>query len=201
MKVLRLRDRNPFIVAEWKRSFADVLPTGQVEISLGDIFDGPTADAVVSPANSFGDMDGGIDAAYSARFGLALQAQIQGVLSDRFFGELHVGQAIIVPTGDVPFGWLVSAPTMRIPMDVSRTLNAYVAFRAALIAVTEHNRANPRDCIDSLLAPGFCTAIGAMPPSTAAHQMRAAWDTVIAGQRWSGAAAARASQAGLQGGS
>ena len=40
------------------------------QISEGDIFEGgPEADAIVSPANSFGFMDGGIDMVYSRHFG------------------------------------------------------------------------------------------------------------------------------------
>ena len=33
-----------------------------------------------------------------------------------------------------PIRFLVSAPTMRIPCDVHKTVNAYLAFRAVLIA-------------------------------------------------------------------
>ena len=53
--VLRLRDRNPALVEAWRRNFEGI---ERVEISQGDIF-GVTADAIVSPANSFGYMDGG----------------------------------------------------------------------------------------------------------------------------------------------
>ena len=68
---LHLRDLGQPLVAAWQRAFAGV---AAVTISRGDIFsdaDGPVADgapidvvadAVVSPANSFGFMDGGIDA-------------------------------------------------------------------------------------------------------------------------------------------
>jgi hypothetical protein len=34
---------------------------------------------------------------------------------------------------------VISAPTMRIPRDVADTVNAYLAFRAALRAVLDHN--------------------------------------------------------------
>ena len=41
-----------------------------MKVSQGDIFNGaPVADAIVSPANSFGFMDGGIDYCYSEHFG------------------------------------------------------------------------------------------------------------------------------------
>lgn len=45
-----LRDRNPELADAWARYFKGV---EEVEVSCGDIFD-LQADAVVSPANSFG---------------------------------------------------------------------------------------------------------------------------------------------------
>jgi O-acetyl-ADP-ribose deacetylase (regulator of RNase III) len=70
---------------------------------------------------------------------------------------------------------------MRIPRDVSDTLNAYLAFRAALRAVLAHNESDqPR--IDTVLCPGLGTAVGRMPVERCARQMRAAWDRVLGGQ-------------------
>ena len=56
---------------------------------------------------------------------------------------VYQGDAIIIPTyppdadenkeeGSIKY--LISAPTMRVPMNVSETVNAYLAFRACLIA-------------------------------------------------------------------
>ena len=36
--------------------------------------------------------------------------------------------------GGQPIRYLISAPTMRIPLDVSKTVNAYLAFRAIIRA-------------------------------------------------------------------
>jgi O-acetyl-ADP-ribose deacetylase (regulator of RNase III) len=99
-------------------------------------------------------MDGGIDLAYSLRFGWSVQERLRQRLRPEHDGELPVGQAIIVPTdhADIPF--VISAPTMRIPMDVSTTVNAYLAFRAAIRAAREHNRTASRP-IDTILCPGI----------------------------------------------
>lgn len=176
MKV-HLRDRNPAIVEQWRASFAGV---AEVEVSHGDIFD-VTADAIVSPANSFGYMDGGIDLVYSRHFGWDLQEALQAKIRDEFFGELPVGWATIVQTGDDAIPFLVSAPTMRVPLIVDETVNAYLAFRAALIAVQQHNvRAGRR--IESILCPGLGTAVGRMRPLTCARQMRWAYDAIIEGE-------------------
>lgn len=172
---LHIRDRGAELVEALKVEFHGV---ADVEVSCGDIFDA-RADAIVSPANSFGFMDGGIDLAYSRRFGWDLQERLQELLRRDYSGELPVGQAVIVETHAADIPWLVSAPTMRVPTDVSDTVNAYLAFRAALLAVQRH-ACEPR--IATVLSPGLCTAIGRMPPRRAARQMAQAWTVAVQGQ-------------------
>lgn len=177
--VVRLRDRNAALVEAWGRTFAGI---DSVEIGHGDIFD-VEADAIVSPANSFGFMDGGIDAVYLERFGSGLQWTLQQHLEKHHHGELAVGEAVIVETNAADIPWLVSAPTMRIPGPVPKSLNAYLAFRAALRVVLQHN-STARSPIRSILCPGLASAIGAMPEDRCARQMRFAWDTILGGSRW-----------------
>lgn len=101
------RDRNLDVVEAWREYFQSAK---DVTVSQGDIFDAP-ADAIVSPANSFGFMDGGIDLAYSYRFGWALQERLQAMLRAEHDGELPVGQAVILETGDEQFlGWSARPP-------------------------------------------------------------------------------------------
>lgn len=168
---ITLRDLNPDVCDAWRGEFIDV---AAVAVTQGDIL-GEPADAIVSPANSFGFMDGGIDFVYSKRFGWQLQDRLQGIIRRRFDGELPVGTAVIVETGDVEFPLLISAPTMRVPEDVAHTANAYLAFRAALQAVTRHN-ASSEEHICSIVCPGLATAIGGMAPTVCAKQMRRAYD-------------------------
>lgn len=174
---LHLRDRNAALVDAWRRELAGV---ANVEISCGDIFD-VAADAVVSPANGFGFMDGSIDLVYSRRFGWELSERLRALLRAEHAGELPVGQAVIVETGATDVPWLVSAPTMRVPADISGTVNAYLAMRAALLAVRRHVQ-EPR--IETLLCPGLGTAVGRMPPERAARQMAHAWAVVELGQAY-----------------
>lgn len=173
---LILRDRDADVVDAWRTHFRG-LP--DVEIGHGDIFDAG-ADAIVSPANSFGFMDGGIDLAYTGRFGWDLQDRLRETLRREHGGELPVGQAIVVETFDPQMPYLVSAPTMRVPSDVSGTVNAYLALRAALIAARAFNRRSETP-IRSVLCPGMCTAIGRMPPERAARQMAAAYGVAVLG--------------------
>jgi O-acetyl-ADP-ribose deacetylase (regulator of RNase III) len=177
--VVRLRGRDAALVEAWRRWFKGC---SRVEVGQGDIFE-VGADAIVSPANSFGYMDGGIDAVYLGRFGSGLQWRLQQYLQEHHGGELVLGEAVIVETGALDIPWLISAPTMRVPAPVPNTLNAYLAFRAALRAVIAHNQAGERQ-IASVLCPGLASGIGAMPPDRVARQMRFAFDTTLGGRPW-----------------
>jgi O-acetyl-ADP-ribose deacetylase (regulator of RNase III) len=79
----------------------------------------------------------------------------------------------------VPF--LVVAPTMRVPGDVRGTINSYLAMRAALAAVLDHNR-DGRKPIASVAVPGLCTGVGGMSAEVSARQMRAAYDMIVCGE-------------------
>ncbi len=178
MLKVHLRDINASLVKAWEQSFADV---SEVRVTRGDIFE-HAADAIVSPANSFGFMDGGIDLLYSRYFGWELESRLKEHLLERHFGELPVGQAIVLATQHESFPFLVSAPTMRVPTRIAGTVNVYLAFRAALITVLAHNAAGGRT-IRSLLVPGMGTGIGDVAPEQAARQMRSAYDAIIGGHR------------------
>lgn len=168
--MLFLRDSNAAMVEAWRLQFG---PSTSVDISSGSILH-RRADAIVSPANSFGFMDGGVDLAYSRFFGWGLQDRLRALLREDFGGELPVGAAVVVATGHADIPWLVSAPTMRVPEVVSGTVNAYLALRAALRAVDLHNLSGAPE-ISTLLCPGLGTGVGRMEHSTCARQMHAAW--------------------------
>lgn len=164
------------VVDAWHAYF-DALP--EIEIVCDD-FANQEADALLSPANSFGRMDGGLDAEIIGLLGEDTEAEVQRIIRDRHEGELVVGLAEIVITDHPQFPFLVVAPTMRVPQNIGRTVNAYLAFRAALRAVRDFNALHG-DPIKTLLVPGLGTANGFMPPLRAARQMRAAYNTVLFG--------------------
>ena len=81
MKIF-LRDLNMKIVDSWKHVFHNFgCYYDNIDVSCGSIFD-LMADAIISPANSFGFMDGGIDLAYSHYFGWDLQQRLQEYIRD-----------------------------------------------------------------------------------------------------------------------
>lgn len=177
------------MIQAWREAFAGA---DRVTISQGDIFSnkagmiGPAdgidvrADAIVSPANSFGFMDGGIDAVYTYQLGRQVQERLQALIAAEHHGEIPIGQAVIVPTSRPEIPWCISAPTMRTPAGVASTLNAFLATRAALQAVLAHNAAGLPP-ITTILCPGMGTGVGHMPPGRCARQMRAAWDRTVGG--------------------
>jgi O-acetyl-ADP-ribose deacetylase (regulator of RNase III) len=162
MKIL-LVDRTPQLTRAWRSAFED---RDDVEVIDGDYF-GQAADAMVSPANSFGIMDGGLDAAIRDVLGFSIQKRVQRVIVEKHHGELPVGAAELVETGDDRWPLLVVAPTMRIPEVVAQSLNAYLAFRAVLLACA-------RADVASVVCCGLGTGIGAMEPQRCAVQMRMA---------------------------
>lgn len=168
-----LVDHNPDLAEVWDEVFQDF---DEVEVRCDDIFALPS-DAIVSPANSFGIMDGGIDLILRNKLGFDVQHRLQSEIKEQFHGELPVGSAIIVPTKKEPWRFLIAAPTMRIPQRVGQTLNPYLAFRAVLLAVKRFNeRASEDERIKSLTCPGLGTGIGGVSPRVCAGQMRIAYN-------------------------
>jgi len=75
------------------------------------------------------------------------------------------------------YKYLVHTPTMRVPKDVSNTDNAYLAFRALLTEIFNHNR--QQNDIKTVAMTSFYCGAGKMSPSQAAKQMRLAYDCVV----------------------
>src|SRR6185295_1224917 len=142
-------------------------------------------DAIVSPANSFGFMDGGADL-YIEQAYPGSAANAQRAIREFHSGELPVGSAVIVQLGNTMKS-LVVAPTMRVPRYVNPE-NAYLAMKAALQAVKTHNivHEGSYDCISRLLCMGMGTGCGQIPVHRAARAMELAYRTVSEGlaQTW-----------------
>jgi O-acetyl-ADP-ribose deacetylase (regulator of RNase III) len=167
------------LVESWKQVCGD-LPN--VSVHHGSIFD-IECDTVVSPANSFGFMDGGIDLQYSYFFGWHIQERLQNLIMHHHYAELLVGQAEIVPTDHVKIPYVISAPTMRVPMILgSESVNAYLATRAALLLIQHGTLSNGtplREVIKTVAFPGMGTGVGHIPYDVCARQMRKAIEDVV----------------------
>ncbi len=170
-------DINPKITDAWKKVFEGI---DSVEVRNQSIFD-LESDAIVSPANSFGFMNGGIDFAISKKLGWHIEKRLQKIIREKYFGELLVGQAAVVETDNPKFPFLISAPTMRNPMTILHTPNVYLAMKAILTLVNYgifEDKTPINKQIKTIAIPGLGTGVGQVPPLISARQMRIAWEDV-----------------------
>jgi O-acetyl-ADP-ribose deacetylase (regulator of RNase III) len=159
-----------------------------VAVHHGSIFD-VECDAVVSPANSYGFMDGGIDGLYMWHFGADIQMRVRRQIFDHHHGEILVGQADVVETGHEKIPYLIFAPTMRVPMNLKDSVNPYLAARAIfLLATHDHFRSGSlagekiANRIQSIAIPGLGTGAGKISSKVCAQQVRAAINDVLLGE-------------------
>lgn len=154
-----------------------------IDVHRGSILD-VAADAVVSPANSFGWMRGGVDAVYSQAWPMVEQRVRSAVLA-LHGGELPIGEAVAVATGDVRPAWLFAAPTMREPGQLlgADTVHPYLAARAVFRLWRDGHTDDGRPlrrAVNTIAVPGLGTGCGGVPERTCAIQLAAAWDEVFA---------------------
>ena len=165
-------DRNPDVI--------DAARMVGFETWAGDIRQ--TKGSLVSPANSFGFMDGGIDWAYSQMFP-GIQKKVQERIRRWHGGELPVGQAIAVELDNERWPFLIVAPTMRTPaMNVRGTLAPFLAMRAAIRAYDQFDYLFKLRF--PLVVPGLGTASGGADPMNALMQMRAATQEIPEFSSW-----------------
>jgi O-acetyl-ADP-ribose deacetylase (regulator of RNase III) len=157
---ISLGDTRPDVGEALANAFNDV---AAVEVVVGNLLE-LSCDAIVSPANSFGDMSGGIDKAIDDFHQGEAQRRIRAAIADRFLGELPVGAALIVEVPSPRLRRVIAAPTMRVPGSIVGSINAYLAMRAVLVAVLQDNGGTDRP-IRSVAVPGLhrSTQIGSCP--------------------------------------
>lgn len=166
-----LADIQHDLCIEWQKAFKEF---DNIQIHHGYFQQVKEFDCMVSPANSFGMMDGGIDFAIRKFFGIKLEQEVQNRIQKDFFGEQPVGTSMIVLTEHEDHPFLAHTPTMRVPADISHTDNVYNAMFALLRAIATHNR-NHSVKIQKVLCPGLGTATGRLKPREAARQMSLAY--------------------------
>lgn len=169
---LILVDPNPALCDAFRERFK---ASKDVEI-VRDVFERlPAFDCMVSAANSFGLMDGGVDAAITRFFGDELQARVQERIVDEYLGEQPIGTSMIVETMHPKHPFIAHTPTMRVPMAIAHTDHVYSAMWAMLLAVRQHNLKSEKQ-INIVACPGLGTATGQVPYRQAARQMALAYE-------------------------
>lgn len=156
-----LTDLNSKLVNEWSL----IAPKDRVLVYNED-FRKLKADAVVSPANSYAIMDGGVDLALRQHFGSHIQNKIRLAAITRFGSAfVPVGCAVWVSSDTDPlYKGLICAPTMNEPMSIRGTLNPYFSTMAALV------EAKNNGC-ESVVLMGMGALTGQVPEKECAIQM------------------------------
>ena len=162
---LHLIDADPAVATALRTAFQQF---SEVVVSRGDLL-AAAHTAIVSPANSFGFMDGGIDAAFRRFFGLSVEERVQSAINVRPEGHLPVGASLIIDTGNARVPFLIVAPTMLSPEAVD-SMNCYRAMRALLRIAGHDERIWP-----GLFCPGLGTGVGRVSPEDAAREMAKAY--------------------------
>jgi len=138
-------------------------------------------DCIVSAANSFGLMDGGIDSSIISYFGDQVEMRVQQHIIRYYDGEQPVGTSFIIPTHHQDHQYLAHTPTLRVPYSIDQTDYVYLAMKAMLRAVADHNERAIMDpenykFIETVACPGLGTSSGKMDLAEAARQMSLAYE-------------------------
>jgi len=189
-------DRKKELIDEWKKVFHDY---SNIIIKKNGFFE-TDCQAVVSPANSYGKMRGGLDYYLSILFDKntpiickkenikfheifdnpsiaslfykkldwTLERKIIKKIKVDYNGVLPIGEAILLKINNNKISYLISAPTMKIPENISNTENIYKATRAILKIAKEKD-------IVSVLIPGLGTGVGKVSAENCAIQMEQAF--------------------------
>lgn len=164
---LILFDLNEALITEWAQEFAADPRVTTTHTDLATLCQNHEFDAIVSPANSFGIMDGGIDGYLKKEF-----PKVQDSVFQRLYigwqGFMPVGCADIVWTGDKKHPHLIVAPTMEYPKRVKDPLVVYNSMRS-ILRVAQQNK------IKTVACSGLATTTGGVAPNVAARLMYRAW--------------------------
>lgn len=166
-------DFDPKIIKAFQKAFK-VLQGYDFEIIQSDVLK-VKADVFVSPANSFGWMDGGIDEYYMAMFrGIQelVMKTIQEKSPHKIQGKfLPVGSSLLIDMDNLGHKEkkLICAPTMQVPQNISRRPeNVYYA----MVAILKIALQLPDETVVAI--PGLGTGVGRIDAETCAQQMLAA---------------------------
>ena len=155
----------------WNAYFSNEPDVTVVCDELAHFLDTFEVDCVVSPANSYGLMDGGFDLALSEYFGWELQKLVQEYILKNFRGEQPIATSFIIDTGKEGIR-LIHTPTMRIPFPVKDPMIVYQCMRTTLLTALENN-------IETIVIPAFCGECGDVSSKVIGRLMYEAYKQVM----------------------
>lgn len=169
MEIILLDNKKEMCQA-WRKYFSEFKDVKIVceYLEFADLDD---VDCYVSPANSYGLMDGGYDKALTMLFGVELQRRVQDYIINNLYGEQQVGSSIIV---DIPGEEkkLIHTPTMRVPARIKDPEVVYTSMRSTLLCALKNN-------VKKIVIPAFGGATGRLAPDVIAEEMFKAYIQVF----------------------
>lgn len=160
-------DHDARMLKPFYRLFADAPDVTIVCSDFEEFIRENEVECLVSPANSYGLMDGGYDLALTRWFGQQMMDRVQEHIIRHFHGEQILGTSFLVEAEELGQS-LIHTPTMRYPMLISDPSIVYQCMRSCLICAKEHG-------VESILIPLFGGGVGGLEPEVIADMMYRAY--------------------------
>ncbi|MDO5478506.1 MAG: macro domain-containing protein [Clostridia bacterium] len=162
MKIYLL-DIEKLMILSWEKYFGKEKDVEIIHADFESFMKTHKVDAVVSPANSFGLMDGGYDLAITDWFGESLQKKVQKYIIENYFGEQIVGTSFItdIPGSDVR---LIHTPSMRVPDIIEDASVVYQCMRSTLMTALKNG-------VEIIVIPAFGCGTGMLKEDDVARMM------------------------------
>lgn len=166
-------DMDGFTCKALARAFDDVPNVEIVHADIKRFFreHRDTIDCLVSPANAFGYMTGGYDAALSEILGWDFQEKVQDYIKENFYGEQGVGTSFIIKT-DLPNLSLIHTPTMQYPSVIKDDMIVYYCMRSTLICALKND-------VKCIVIPVFGGACGCVDPLVSSKRLKDAYMQIL----------------------
>lgn len=127
-------------------------------------------DGIVSPANSFGLMDGGYDAAITSYFGYNLMEKVQDKIIREFGGMQPVGSALTVLIDENRY--LIHVPTMMYPGPIADIQIIYQCMRSTICTAEKLK-------LRKIVIPAFGRLTGRVEERVVARMMKLGYEHSI----------------------
>ena len=170
MKII-LNDTNDFMCSEWENVFASDLDVSIFKGQLKDLLNTKEKiDTIVSPANSYGLMDGTYDLAIINYFGEELMKDVQEYILKHYCGEQPICSSFIINIPNTNKR-LIHTPTMRVPSVIKEKLIVYHCMRSTLLLAKKKK-------VKNIVIPAFGAGCGQVDKDEVAYLMKEAYDQI-----------------------
>ena len=173
-------DENKEHIETYRKILGNILEKNLIFecIKFEDLIASQKIQIVVSPANSYLSMTGGIDKVYTDMFP-GIEDKLRAKTVEKAYAKsgvvykgtnfiLPVGKAIICETGNSKCHFVMASPTMTTPKDINGTNNVYLCMKAILKKLSLINV-----CI-TIACPCLGTGIGNLSAKESAKQIKKA---------------------------